>query len=242
MVTLVYATAFYAATALLVLGLARKIWLYARTPAPLKIPTTPAPLTRSGAGFRVAREVVFFESLFRSNKWIWLFGWIFHVSLAVVVLRHLRYFLQPAPEVIALIQPLAVIGGLGMVAGLGALWARRVFVARIRYISGPSDHLMLALLIAIGASGLAMKFFAHTDIVAVKAFFLGLMRFDVQTLPDDPALLVHLTLVLALMVIFPFSKLLHAPGVFFSPTRNQADDSRERRHVSSRLDAAPRRA
>jgi nitrate reductase gamma subunit len=242
MVTLVYATAFYAATALLVFGLARKIWLYATTPAPLKIPTTPAPLTRSGAGFRVAREVVLFESLFRSNKWIWLFGWIFHVSLAVVALRHLRYFLQPVPELIALIQPLGVIAGLSMVGGLAALWARRIVVERIRYISGPSDHLMLALFVAIGLSGLTMKFLAHTDIVEVKAFFLGLMRFNIHPLPADPALLVHLSLVLTLMVVFPFSKLLHAPGVFFSPSRNQADDSRERRHVPpARLESTPRR-
>jgi hypothetical protein len=35
------------------------------------------------------------------------------------------------------------------------------------------------------------------------------------------------------MAVFPVSKLLHAPGVFFSPTRNQADDSRERRHVTA---------
>jgi nitrate reductase gamma subunit len=32
-----------------------------------------------------------------------------------------------------------------------------------------------------------MKFLMHTDIVAVKAFFLGLMRFDVQPLPATPA-------------------------------------------------------
>jgi hypothetical protein len=36
-----------------------------------------------------------------------------------------------------------------------------------------------------------------------------------------------------LMIIFPISKLLHAPGVFFSPTRNQMDNSRERRHIAS---------
>jgi hypothetical protein len=41
---------------------------------------------------------------------------------------------------------------------------------------------------------------------------------------------VHLGLVAALMLVFPFSKLLHAPGLFFSPTRNQADNPRERRH------------
>jgi hypothetical protein len=33
------------------------------------------------------------------------------------------------------------------------------------------------------------------------------------------------------MIVFPFSKLLHAPGVFFSPSRNQADNSRERRYA-----------
>jgi hypothetical protein len=33
------------------------------------------------------------------------------------------------------------------------------------------------------------------------------------------------------MVVFPFSKLLHAPGLFFSPTRYQVDNPRERRHV-----------
>jgi nitrate reductase gamma subunit len=42
----------------------------------------------------------------------------------------------------------------------------------------------------------------------------------------------HLLLVAALMIVFPFSKLLHAPGVFFSPTRNQPDDPRETRHLA----------
>ena len=44
-------------------------------------------------------------------------------------------------------------------------------------------------------------------------------------------LLLHLALVATLMIVFPVSKLLHAPGVFFSPTLNQMDDARERRHA-----------
>jgi len=231
MLTAIFAVLFYLATAILVLGLALRIRLYAKTPAPLKIPTTPAPITRSGVAWRMAREVALFESLFKSNKWTWAFGWIFHVSLAVVLFRHLRYFLQPVPEIVAIMQPIGVLAAFSMVAGLLALWGRRFLVERVRYISGPSDHLMLALLAMIGVSGLSMKFVAHTDIVAVKAFFLGLMYFDWKPLPADVNLIVHLTLVLALMIIFPFSKLLHAPGVFFSPTRNQADDSRERRYA-----------
>jgi nitrate reductase gamma subunit len=231
--TTVYALLFYAATIVLVGGVGFRIWEYATTPAPLKIPTTPAPTTRSGVAFRLFREVVLFESLFKANKWIWLFGWVFHAALLLVLLRHLRYFTHPVWEWVALIQPFGIYAGFAMVAGLLGLWARRLLVPQIRYISAPSDHLMLALLIGIGASGLLMKYVARTDIVALKSFFLGLMFFDWQPIPRDPALLVHLALVAALMIVFPFSKLLHAPGLFFSPTRNQVDNPRERRHLAN---------
>ncbi|MBV5264398.1 respiratory nitrate reductase subunit gamma [Pinisolibacter aquiterrae] len=232
MLTTIYACLFYGATAIFLAGMVLRITRFARTPAPLKIPTMPAPTTKSGVAYRLLREVTVFESLFRANKWIWAFGWIFHVALAVVLIRHLRYFVQPVPSLLALMQPLGVLAGFAMVAGLAGLWGRRLIVPRIRYITGPSDHLMLALLVAIGCSGLLMKFVAHTDIVAVKTFFLGLMRFDIQPLPSDPILLVHLGLVATLMIVFPFSKLVHAAGVFFSPSRNQVDDSRERRHLA----------
>jgi nitrate reductase gamma subunit len=43
---------FYAATAMLVVGVALKIRSYAGTPAPLKIPTTPAPTTTTGVALR----------------------------------------------------------------------------------------------------------------------------------------------------------------------------------------------
>jgi len=230
--TVLYALLFYCAAATLVVGVARKCWVYARTPQPLKIPIPPAPTTRRGVVLRLLMEVVLFRSLFRSNKWIWLFGWLFHVALLAVLARHLRYFTEPVWAWVALIQPFGLYAGFAMLAGLGGLWARRFLVDRVRYISSPSDHLMLALLAAIAASGLAMKYLAHTDIVALKAFFLGLMAFDWQPLPADPALLVHLALVAALMIVFPVSKLLHAPGVFFSPSLNQVDDARERRHTA----------
>jgi nitrate reductase gamma subunit len=233
MLSIAYAALFYAATAILVVGVALKIRSYVRTPAPLKIPTTPAPTTPGGVALRLTREVVFFESLFKASKWTWIFGWMFHAALLLVLLRHVRYFQQPVWEVIAFVQPFGTYAGFAMVAGLAGLWARRVLVDRVRYISTPSDHLHLALLIAIGSSGLGMRFVSPTDIVAVKAYMLGLMRLDIQPLPADPLLLLHLALVALLMIVFPISKLLHAPGLFFSPTRNQADTSREARHVSA---------
>jgi len=131
-----------------------------------------------------------------------------------------------------LAQPLGILGAFGMVIGLSGLLARRLLVDRVRYISVPSDYLMLVLLLALAGSGLAIKYLFPTDVVGVKAFFLGLMLADWQPLPPDPMLYVHLALVLMLMFVFPFSKLLHAPGVFFSPTRNMVDDPREARHLA----------
>jgi nitrate reductase gamma subunit len=234
-----FALLFYAATFALVGGTAYRVYTYARVPAPFKIPTTPAPVTRAGVALRLGREVLLFESLFRASLWLWLCGWLFHAGLALVLARHLRYFTEPVWSWVAFLQPFGVYAGFAMVLGLAGLMVRRIFVARVRYISTPSDYLMLVLLLAIALSGLAMKYVAHTDIVAVKAFFLGLLYADWQPLPADPVLYVHLLLVAALMLVFPVSKLLHAPGVFFSPSRNQVDDPREHRHLApwaARLD------
>jgi nitrate reductase gamma subunit len=221
--SIIYVVLFYAATLLLVAGLARKILQYTRSPAPLKIPTTPAPTTTSGVALRMAREVVLFESLFKSSKWTWIFGWLFHFGLFLVLIRYLRYFIADVPGWLTAMQPFGKYAAFMMVAGLAGLWARRFLVDRVRYISTPSDHLMLALLLGIGVSGAMMTFVAHTDIIALKAFILGLMRLAPQPVPGDPILLAHLAMVALLMIVFPISKLLHAPGVFFSPTRNQVD-------------------
>ncbi len=229
--TMFFALLFYIAAFVLIVGVGYRIVTYAKTPAPLKIPTTPAPTTVAGVVARMAREVTLFESLFKSNKWIWLFSWMFHFGLLLVLLRHLRYFTEPVWTWVALIQPFGKYASIAMVAGLLGLWARRILVDRVRYISAPSDHLMLALLLGIGITGSLMTFVGSVDIVSLKAFFLGLMYFDWQPFPAHPLLIAHLFLVAVLMLIFPFSKLLHAPGVFFSPTRNQVDNPREKRHI-----------
>ncbi len=230
--TMIFAGLFYAATAIMIAGLVSKITQFAKTPAPLKIPTTPAPTTQTGVVLRMFREVAFFESLFKGTKWTWIFSYVFHMALFLVLFRHLRYFINPVPMPVELMQPFGMYGGFAMVAGLFGLWGRRFFVDRVKYISAASDHLMLMLLIGIGISGLSMTFALHTDVVAVKAFFIGLMTFSFSELPADFNLLIHLFLVALLMIIFPFSKLLHIPGVFFSPTRNQIDNPREKRHLS----------
>ena len=224
---------FWVATLVIVLGIAFKVFVYWKTPAPLKIPTTPAPLTKGGVWVRMLKEVTLFYSLFRSNKLLWVLGILFHYALALILLRHVRYFQDPVWFVIEIVQPFGKYAGFLMVIALVGLLLRRIFIDRVRYITAPSDRAMLGLLIMIGLSGLTMKFVSHTDILMVKSFFIGLRTFTFNPLPADPILIVHLSLVAILMLIFPISKLLHAPGVFFSPTRNQVDNPREKRHLSS---------
>ncbi len=226
-----FALLFWFATAVIVLGLAFKIRQYWVTPAPLKIPTTPAPTTASGVVYRMAKEVIVFESLFKSNKWIWIFGWMFHMSLFVVLARHFRYFQDQPWFWVNIIQPFGKYAAFTMVIGLLGLFARRLVVARVRYISAPSDYLMLIMLFFIGFSGLMMDYFVRPDIIGIKQFFDAWMGLSIGDLPINTALVVHLSLVALLMIVFPFSKLLHAPGVFFSPTRNQIDNPREKRHI-----------
>ena len=239
-IDVLYAILFYAAILILVTGIAVKIKQYAQTPAPLKIPTTPAPVTQTGVVWRMITEIVFFNSLWKSSKWTWIFGWLFHLSLLLAFFRHLRYVLTP-DSWLGFLWPLidnwlvqfaGQYAGFGMLIGLLGLFGRRVFVDRVRYISSPSDYAMLLLLLAIAGSGMLMSFVSHTDIMQLKDFVLGLVYLQWQHLPSDGLLLTHLSLVILLMIIFPVSKLLHAPGIFFSPTRNQVDNPREKRHLA----------
>jgi nitrate reductase gamma subunit len=224
---------FYVATVIMIVGTGMKALKYARTPAPLKIPVSPAPRTKKGVWFRMFKEVAFFQSLFKSNRWIWIFAVLFHAGMLLVLLRHFRYFTQPVWWWVELIQPIGVYASFAMLIGLGGLLLRRIVLPRIRYISSPSDYLMLILFLGIVISGMGMKFVMPVDILAVKQFFLGLMRFQIHELPTHPGVLIHLALVAILMIIFPISKLMHAPGVFFAPSRTQVDNAREFRHLSA---------
>ncbi|MEO5341159.1 MAG: respiratory nitrate reductase subunit gamma [Magnetococcus sp. MYC-9] len=225
----------YLVMGVFVIGFFQRIALYARSPAPLKIPTTPAPTTTAGVVWRLFTEVAFFNSLFKGDKWAWLGSYLFHGALLLVLIRHLRYFVEPLPEFFAHVQIAGIVAGLAMMGGLGLLLLRRLVIDRVRHISSPSDYLWLLLLLGIGGSGLLMQFVFRPDVVHIKSAMMGMWS-SAQSLPlltlGDFIFLLHLSMVAVLLVLFPFSKLMHAGGLFFSPTRNQADNPRERRHVN----------
>ena len=207
----------------LILATTWRLTRWAMTPSPLPLVLAPAPRTRAGVFKRLFLEFFGFRSLARASAITWVSSIAFHYGLLIVLVIHLRFVISPLP---LWLVPLIGVSGWATTAlllGLGALLLRRILVDRLRYISAPSDYLHLVLLLSIGLSGVALKRFWPADLYATGEFLRGALTFQWQPLPDHPGLWLHLLLVGILIVVFPISKLLHAPGILFSPTFNQRD-------------------
>jgi nitrate reductase gamma subunit len=215
-------------------GLLWKLIGYLRTPMPLPHTLTPGATTEGGAVLRVLGEATLFRSLFKADKWLWAGAWVFHAALAAILFRHLRYFTFPVPGLVLYMEPVALLFGLLFGATVLFLFWRRLGLPRTLYISNLPDYFALALLGMIAWTGLMVSYWLHANLVDVKGFILGLMTMQPVEVPRHPLFLVHLFLVMTLMLYFPFSKLLHAGGIFFSPSRHQPYQvqQRGRRYVN----------
>ena len=263
----------YAAFATFVLGMSWRVTVWSLSPAPFRIPTVcgqqkalswikpdrlESPPDTLAVVVRMALEVLLFRSLFRNtrmtlregprlvfgeNKFLWLGAMAFHWSLLVILVRHLRLFLEPLPAIVLAAEkldgffevgtPVFYVTDAVVVVGLLYLFQRRLRDPLVRYISLFTDYFALALLAGIAFSGIWMRYFGRVDITGIKEFALGLATFRPVALPaPSDSFFVHLILVSTLAAYFPFSKLVHMGGVFLSPTRNLANNNRARRHVN----------
>lgn len=222
----------YLVAAIFVAGLASRIYVWAATPVPLKIPTTPAPKTYPGVTVRVLGEVLLFTSLRRADILLWAGAWIFHACFVLIIIRHLRYFMYPVPDWLMFMQTPGIWAGWLFPLPILFLLARRLILPRVVYVSILTDYFVLALLGCIAGTGILMRYVDRVYLVDVKAFILGLLTLDPVSPPSSAYFLAHILLVCALIAYFPFSKLMHAPGVFFSPTRASRNNSRSVRHIN----------
>jgi nitrate reductase gamma subunit len=202
-------------------------------------------------------EVFLFRSLFRnlksglrngdinygSDKWLWLAGLVFHYSFAVVLVRHLRFFMEPIPALINTLDyvdgflqitaPHFLLSGGVLLAAVAYLLFRRVSNPQVRYISLPADYFPLFLIMGIALTGILMRYVIKVDIVRVKQLTMSLVSLQMSVPEGIGAIFfIHLFLICVLFIYFPFSKLMHMGGIFLSPTRNMANDSRINRHVN----------
>ncbi|NQS99015.1 MAG: respiratory nitrate reductase subunit gamma [candidate division Zixibacteria bacterium] len=222
----------YAALLLFVIGLIARIIFYAKTPTPLKIPITPAPKTAFGVFLRMLADLFLFRRVLRSNLWLWAGAGIFHICLWLVIIRHLRYFLYPVPDWVMAMQDVGYYAGYAMPFALLFLLARRLWYEKEVYISTFADYFALLLLFTIACTGLWMTYHGRVFLIDVKAFILGLYSFSFKPPSTHPLFIIHLLSVFTLLVYFPWSKLLHAPGIFFSPSFFQKHNIEKKRHIN----------
>ena len=263
----------YAAIAIFLVGLACRIIQWANAPVPYRIPTTCGqqktlpwikssrldnPSSGLGTVIRMALEILLFRSLFRNtkakitdgprlvfseSKFLWLAALAFHWTFLFILLRHLRFFLEPVPGFVLIAQeldgffqigtPILYMTDLIIVAALAFLLVRRLTDTQIRYISLFADYFALFLLLGLALSGIFLRYFIKTDISDIKELAMGLVTFS-PTVPAglSPIFFMHLFLLSILVAYFPFSKLMHLGGVFLSPTRNLANNNRMKRHIN----------
>lgn len=206
----------------------------------------------------MALEVLCFRSLMRNSKTemtksgypvfrpsllLWFGALAFHWSMLVIVMRHLRLFTEPVPSFVTLLTEADGILQIGLpyyfitsfifLLSLLYLALRRISNPRVRYISLLSDYFPLFLLLGVGISGLWLRHLAKTDVVGVKELVMGLISFS-PTVPEGLGLLFygHFFLACILIAYFPYSKLVHMAGVFLSPTRNMANNTRKAWHIN----------
>jgi nitrate reductase gamma subunit len=216
------------------------------------------PSTTLGVIGRMILEVVCFRSLFRntkvefgdgqqiryrSAKWLWIGAIAFHYTFLVVIMRHFRFFTEPMPFFVPIIEkvdgffqfflPTVYQSGLLLGAAVTFLLLRRLLMPQLRYISLPADYFPLFLILTIAGTGILMRYVLKADVVSIKELTMGLVAFR-PTIPEGISALffIHLFLVSVLLAYFPFSKLVHMAGVFLSPTRNLSNNSRMVRHIN----------
>jgi nitrate reductase gamma subunit len=263
----------YLSIVVLLAGLVYKILKWAGAPVPFRVPTVSgqqktlpflehdkleSPATGMQAVGRMALEILLFRSLFRntrvdltptqrvvhqSDKWLWAAALAFHWTFLLVLIRHLRFFLEPTPALVAFIEsldgffqltsPTFLISSAVLGAALLFLLGRRLVDPQVRYISLPADYFVLFLLLSIVGSGIFMRYITKTDLLGAKELSMGLVTLQ-PVVPAGVGLpfYIHLFLVCVLFAYFPFSKLMHLGGAILSPTRNLANNNRMRRHVN----------
>ncbi len=218
------------------------------------------PDTTKGVFIRMVLEIFAFRSLFRNTKaafhknasnqisysfeiFLWLGALAFHYAFLVVVLRHFRLFTSPVPSCVQFLEKLdgivqlglpgIFLSGIVLLAATIFLLTRRLFDQKVVYISQAADYFPLFLIIGIAATGIAMRYFTKVDIIDIKILTMGIVTFN-WVAPEEIGGLFfgHLFLVCVLLAYFPISKLMHMGGIFMSPTRNMANNTRIKRHVN----------
>ncbi|MFW9997671.1 MAG: respiratory nitrate reductase subunit gamma [Candidatus Odinarchaeota archaeon] len=211
----------YLAVLIFFAGLAYRVLKWQRIPAP-NVPLAFYPPPKSTAVSLALDETVFPRLM--KNKILWLFGFLLHLVLVLLIIGHARLFYEyldllgldaETAATFALLSG-GTSGVLFLIAVLGLLLRRMSIM--LRKISVPEDFFLLLLLLAIGITGDYMRFATHLDVTELQSYFVSLVFLN-PTLPSavyEPGFILHYALAMLLLIYFPFSKLVHLIGSVFT--------------------------
>lgn len=190
-------------------------WWRGRTEDPVVfLPRRPSTITTWALA---ARDVVLFWRLLKVNPTLWFGEYVFHAAFLLVLLRHLRYFLDPVPSWVWDLQLPGLIAGYALPVSLMYILIVRSFSEREKYYS-PENMLFLALLLAISGTGVLMHALFKPDLVGVKLFSLGILSFTPAPLPSGVLFPMHIALVLVIVLLVP-THIVAAPLVMLEARR-----------------------
>jgi nitrate reductase gamma subunit len=214
----------YLAPVVFLIGVGYRLWVWQHVPQPAPMTLYP---TKGSSFVSLVKEALFFPSLLRGDKTMWILSWSFHATLALAFVGHLRVvtglFDRGLGGVGVGAQAMdtlsAIAGGAaGLVLGatVVTLLFRRVFVARVREISKAPDFLALLLLVAVITCGNLMRFGGTPfDLAQTRIWAASLLTLS-PVVPASSAFLLHLFCAELLILYLAFSKLMHFGGFFFT--------------------------
>ena len=190
-------------------------WQGTRVPASALSGARTAPATV----FRAAADLFFFTRLLRSNGLLWVLEWLFHATLLLVLLRHLRYVLNPVPGWIWSVQPWGLAAGYLLLVVIGLILLVRLGTAQELY-SSRLNLFLLAVLFLAGLSGILMRAYWKPDLVGIKEFFMGLVTFAPAPWPGGLLATLHLVLFLVIIPVLP-THIFSAPVTIVEAARRE---------------------
>lgn len=213
----------YIAGAIFLIGVTYRIAGWLKVPVPFQLTVFPAPSDGAGRVAALGTELLFFKSLYKNDKNLWLSAWLLHVSLAMVIGGHIVgiYFLMNQFTLIGFTPAasqatsafLGTVSGLVLMAALIVLLYRRFATPEVKRLSDPADFVDLLFVLTIAVTGNHMRLpGVHVDLPVIKAYLGSLLTFSPQPIPDNSIFIAHFTVVMLFLIYFPFSKMLHFAG------------------------------
>lgn len=182
--------------------IAWRIFLLVSVPEQFKSKRETAGRNKILAFFKGAMDILFLSRLFRTNRWLWIGEWLFHVSFVFVLVRHLRYVMHPVPSWLTSYQTVGICSGYILFASLLFILVFKLTAVRDRYFPSYNFYL-LSLLCFISITGILMKTLLRTDVVSVKYFMLGALTFTPAPAPQSSIFFMHYLASLLLLVSIP---------------------------------------